>query len=190
MTSLCRTILLVPAAGAALFSLGFLSTASAQVADEVVLNIMRECAKIDDPTARLACYDNNIRSGGFDGRGPSVPGEGGRIAGGSAPKTRGSSGAGGFGAEDIQDPNRFQSSEARGFGPDEIRVRITDVRQREPGVYVVTLEDGAEWLFTEAVPRSFRPPQKGDRIQIMRASLGSFLMRFDNQSSVRVRRIK
>src|SRR5690606_39592588 len=38
--------------------------ASAQVPDGVVLNIMRECAKIGDPTARLACYDNNIRQAG------------------------------------------------------------------------------------------------------------------------------
>ena len=34
--------------------------ATAQVSDQIVLNIMRECAKIDDATARLACYDNNI----------------------------------------------------------------------------------------------------------------------------------
>src|SRR5690606_33645260 len=38
--------------------------AAAQVPDNVLINIMRECAKIDDPTARLACYDNNIRSVG------------------------------------------------------------------------------------------------------------------------------
>lgn len=190
MTSLRRTILLVPATGAALFFVGFSIPASAQVADEVVLNIMRECAKIDDPTSRLACYDNNIRSGGFDGRGPAVPGENGRIAGGGAPNTRGSSGASGFGAEDIKDPSRFQSYSERGVGVDEVRVRITGVRRREPGIFVVTLEDGAEWLFTDPVPSSFRTPQRGDSIRISRASLGSFLMRFDNQASVRVRRIK
>src|SRR5690554_4011201 len=45
-------------AAAALAS--FAASAAAQVSDSAVLNIMRECAKIDDPSARLACYDNNI----------------------------------------------------------------------------------------------------------------------------------
>ena len=167
------------------------SPATAQVADDVVLNIMRECAKIDDPTARLACYDNNIRAGGFDGRRPLVPGEGGRIAGSGAPNQGGSEyGPQGFGAESVRTPERFESYEQRGLGPDEITARITAVREREPGIYLITLEGGAQWLFTNTAPRGFRPPQRGDTVEVMRASLGSFLLRFDNQTSIRVRRIR
>ena len=31
------------------------SPATAQVSDEIIVNILRNCAQIDDPTARLAC---------------------------------------------------------------------------------------------------------------------------------------
>jgi hypothetical protein len=164
------------------------SPAGAQVPDATVLNIMRECAKIDDPTSRLACYDNNIRSGGF---GPAIPGQNGRVSGGGAPNQGGGGyGAQGFGSEDVKSPDRFQGSEERGFGPDSVSLRVASVRQRQPGVYLITLESGAEWLFSESAPRSFRPPSKGDTVDISRASLGSFLFRFDNQPSVRVRRVK
>jgi hypothetical protein len=180
-------------AGAAILTLGAAGHAQApgQIPDATVLNIMRECAKIDDPTARLACYDNNIRAGGFDGRGPSMPGQGASVNGGGAPNARGGAGgAAGFGSEQVKTPERFQSNEQRGTGPDEISARIASARQREPGIYLITLESGAEWLFIDTAPRSFRPPQKGDSVDISHASLGSFLMRFDNQESVRVRRIK
>src|SRR5690606_40818376 len=53
---------LLLAAAASLISVAH--PAAAQVPDDVVLNIMRECAKIGDATARLACYDNNIRQAG------------------------------------------------------------------------------------------------------------------------------
>ena len=164
--------------------------ASAQMADNAVMNIMRECAKIDDPTSRLACYDNNIRAAGFDSR--AVPGQAGRVAGGGAPNQGGlgGSGAQGFGSEDVKAPDRFASSEQRGGGPDSVSARVASVRQRQPGIYLVTLEGGAEWLFSESAPNSFRVPSKGDSVEISRASLGSFLLRFNNQASVRVRRIK
>ncbi|HSG33937.1 MAG TPA: hypothetical protein VLA37_05330 [Sphingomonadaceae bacterium] len=160
----------------------------AQVPDEVVLNIMRECAKIDDPTSRLACYDNNIRAGGSDGGRPVVPGESGTVQGGRG--IGGGSGAQGFGAEDVRNPDRFDSYQERGLGVDEITARVASVRQREPGIYLVTLEGGAEWLFTDTVPFSFRPPRPGDTVEIGRAALGSFLMRVGDQQSVRVRRIR
>lgn len=164
---------------------------AAQIPDDVVLNIIRECARIDDPTARLACYDNNIRAGGFDGRAPSVPGQDGRISGGGSPSGRDSGyGPQGFGSDSVRTPERFQSHEDRGYGPDAITARIQSVRQREPGIYLITLEGGAEWLFTDAAPRSFRAPSRGDNVDISRAALGSFLMRFDGQQSHRVRRIK
>jgi len=165
------------------------SPAVAQVPDGTVLNIMRECAKIDDPTSRLACYDNNIRAGGSDGRAPVVPGQAGSVAGAGAP-VRSGSGAGGFGAEDVRSPDRFLSYEQRGLGADEITARVDTVREREPGVYLVTLEGGAQWLFTDSASRSFKPPKKGDSVRISRASLGSFLMRFDEQESMRVRRVR
>jgi hypothetical protein len=153
------------------------------------MNILRECAKIDDPSARLACYDNNIRMGVQNG---SIPGVGGPVRGGGAVIAGGGSGSGpqGFGASSMRSPDRFKSGEERGQGPDEIRAKIVDVKEREPGVWRVTLEDGAEWTFSESVAKSFRVPRKGALVEIQKASLGSFLMVIDGQQGVRVRRTK
>jgi hypothetical protein len=179
-----RAILLL--AGAALAATAM--PAAAQVPDEVVLNIMRECAKIDDPTARLACYDNNIRAAGGNPR--TVPGQGASVRGDGAPVAGTERGPEGFGAESIKAPERFQSYEERGRGPDAVNVQVSAVQQREPGVYLVTLEGGAQWLFTESVGRDFVPPRRGDKIEIQRAALGSFLMVVNGQQGVRVRRVR
>jgi len=179
-----RTIL--PAATMVFASAG-LVPAVAQVPDAAVLNIMRECAKIEDPTSRLACYDNNVRAGGSTGQQPMIPGQSGRIQGGGAVIN---SSPGGFGGESVRTPDRFLGSEARGQGPEEVRARVLDAREREPGMWLVTIEGDAQWLFTDSVPRSFRTPRKGAIVEIQRASMGSFLMIVDGQAGVRVRRIK
>ena len=173
------------AAGAA--SMAVSMPAAAQVPDNVVLNIMRECAKIDDPTARLACYDNNIRAAGGNPR--NVPGEGAAVRGGNAPSAA-RSGPDGFGADSVKNPDRFDSYEERGQGPDEISTRVTAAQEREPGVYLVSIDGGAQWLFAESVGRTFRAPRKGDTVEIQRASLGSFLMVINGQQGVRVRRVR
>jgi hypothetical protein len=160
--------------------------AAAQASDANVLSIMRECAKIADPSSRLACYDNNIRMGVQNG---SIPG--GPVQGGGAVVAGGSGyGAQGFGAKSIKSPDRFKSGEDRGEGPDEIRAKIADVKEREPGIWRITLEDGAEWTFSDSVSKSFRVPRKGALVELQKAALGSFLMVIDGQQAVRVRRTK
>lgn len=181
--SVQRAILVL--GGAALTAIAM--PAAAQVPDDVVLNIMRECAKIDDPTARLACYDNNIRSAG--GKPSSVPGVSPRPRGGGAPVVEGS-GPEGFGADSIKSEERFQSYEERGRGVDEISAKVTAVRERESGMYLVTIDGGAQWMFTESVGMSYRLPRPGDTIEIERAALGGFLMLIDGQQAVRVRRVR
>lgn len=192
MKAQCAAMIL---AGGALVGIGSAADAQSQIPDATIVNIMRECAKIDDPTARLACYDNNVRAGGFDGRRPTVPGKGPAVVGGRAPNTRSGgrvsqAGAQGFGAEDVKSPKRFESYSQRGEGPDSITARVASVVQREPGIYLLTLEGGAQWIFTDSVAHDYLVPHRGDSIDISHASLGSFLMRFDNQQSVRVRRVK
>lgn len=174
-------------AGAAMGVVGAMP-AAAQVPDNVVLNIMRECARIDDPTARLACYDNNIRAAGGNPR--SVPGQGPVVRGGAAPGAGASSGPGGFGGESVKTDERFDSYEQRGLGPDAITARVTAAVQREPGIYLVTIDGDAQWLFSESVSRTFRPPTRGASVEIQRGALGSFLMVIDGQQAVRVRRVR
>ena len=162
--------------------------ASAQVADDIVLNIMRQCAKIDDATARLACYDNNIRAAGGNPA-PVTPGamavpQG---AGGAVVGSTGAAEASGFGAEDVRTP---RAQQPRTTTASSIVARVTAVETIRPNQYRFALEDGAVWEFSESASNTYSPPREGSEVEIDRASLGSFLMRFDNQRSVRVRRVR
>ena len=160
--------------------------ATAQVSDEIVLNIMRECAKIDDPTARLSCYDNNIRSAGGNPR--SVPGQMPSPDGGGAivqPRST----AGGFGSDDLRSnsPERFDPNRN---GPRQITPTVAGVRERQPNTYLVELSNGAQWQMTESGGPSFRPPSRGDTVEIKQGALGGYLMVVGSQQAVRVERVK
>ncbi|MBO0750278.1 MAG: hypothetical protein J2O44_07615 [Porphyrobacter sp.] len=180
-----RAIVLLTSAALALSA----TPGLAQVDNTIVLNIMRECAKIDDPTARLACYDNNIRAAGATPR--SVPGQmvrpngGGAIVSPNAPS--------GFGADDVrsQSPERFhQYGDNTAGGPREVSGTVAAAREREPGVYLVTLGDGAQWLFAESGGSRYPAPRKGDTVRIEHGALGSYLMVINHQQAVKVTRIK
>lgn len=160
------------------------SPVAAQVDDNVVLSIMRQCARIDDASARLACYDNNIRVGNTDVARSSVPGVMPRPQGSVAAPNNGATG---FGREDVRGPERFETPAGEA---EKITARVRTVAQQNQGVYLITLEDGAQWQFSETVDFAYRPPRAGTTVEIDRAALGSFLMVYDNQRSVRVRRIR
>lgn len=189
MTAHRATILAASAAALALTG----APAVAQVDQGIVLAIMRECSRIDDPTARLACYDNNIRQAGGVAR-SSVPGQMARPQGGAAPGNVAS--AQGFGGETIRTAPQPGLTPMPGPAPamssrlSQITPKVNAVAQREPGVYLVTLEDGAQWQFAESVDFAYRPPVRGSTIEIERGALGNFLMRVDGQEPVSVRRIR
>ena len=178
-----RASLLV--AGAAVVALAA-GPAFAQAEGSAVLNILVECAKIDDPTARLACYDNNMTRAGATVR-STVPGQIRGVVGGSAPiETQGPQG---FGVEDLRSSNPQRFNLRPGL-MQEIHPKVASVAQRQPGIFLVTLDDGAEWVFAEGVTSQFRLPSRGDEIEIERGALGSFLMRIDGQPAVPVRRVR
>lgn len=172
------------AAAAAAALLSTAAPAAAQVSETIVLNIMRECAKIGDPTARLACYDNNIRAAGGAPQAstfgqPPVAQNSGSPVSPNTPQ--------GFGAEAMRTQQRVQtpSDQLR-----KISTRVTAIKQRSPGVYQFTLEDGAQWLFADSVGPSYRIPRAGSTVEIERGALGGFLLRFDSQAPVGVRRVQ
>jgi hypothetical protein len=161
--------------------------AAAQVSDSIVLNIMRECAKIDDVSARLACYDNNIaNAGSAPVLAPTISRSLRPPSGDSGPfgETAGNSG---FGADSIRSTARFAPPSANEAA---IEAEVTAARLRQPGIYIVTLADGAEWTFAETVSNAYKTPTAGSNVTISRGAMGGYLMRYDNQAQVRVRRTK
>lgn len=207
MTITARSGLLLAAATAGLT----LVPVSAVAQDSgVVLNILVECAKINDPSARLACFDNNIRAVGGQARN-TVPGSV-RVTGGGAPIVGGGSSAGfggndlrgsgevarsdarpdprrsdgSFGNEDIRSPDRFNAP----AGPSSVMATIARVQEREPGMYVMTMQDDTQWTFVESTGTSYRPPRSGSKVELIRGSLGSYLARVDEQGPVKVRRLR
>lgn len=157
--------------------------ALAQADRTAVLNVLVECAKIDDPTARLACYDNNMTRAGAVAR-TTIPGRQ-RVQGGGAPLS--AQGPAGFGAEMLRTPDSPRASAGR---MDSIRPKVTAVAEREPGIYLVSLEDGAQWVFAASVGMAYRVPRVGSIVEIERGALGSFLMRVDGQEGIQVRRVR
>ena len=174
-----RATILAAAAGSIMLASG---PAAAQADQRTAINILVECSKIEDATARLACYDNNINQAAN-----SIPGvvtAPPRGVGGGGPVAQGPQG---FGADDLRTQQRFNPVPS---SQREIQARVASAREREPGMYLVTLEDGAQWVFAEGVDFSFRPPQRGETVEIERGALGSYLMRINNQKAVPVRRVR
>lgn len=135
------------------------SVVAAQIDDAT----MRECRRIADSAARVACYDN-------------IPlGEEPR----AAPQPRD------FGSNQLP-----RAAPARTAEPEDITATVASAAEREPGVYLLTLEDGTQWQFVDAAPRSYAPPRRGSTVEIMPASMGSYLLRFGEQRALRVRRVR
>jgi hypothetical protein len=174
-----RATILATAAGALMLAAG---PAAAQADQRTAINILVECSKIEEPTARLACYDNNI--GQARNSVPSAVPVPPRGAAGGAPLAQGPQG---FGADDLRTQQRFTPVPSN---EREIETQVASAREREPGIYLVTLDDGAQWVFAEGVTFTFRPPRAGQTVKIERGSLGSYLMRIDDQAPVPVRRVR
>ena len=96
---------------------------------------------------------------------------------------------GGFGADDLraQSAERFNPNRN---GVSEVSVQVAQVTERQPGTYLVTLSNGAQWLFAESVSSNYRAPRRGQTVSIERGALGGYMMVVDRQQGVRVTRVK
>lgn len=185
-------------AASAAIAVGTTSVPATAQDSGATLNILVECAKIDEPSARLACYDNNMRSASGITR-STVPGSvavsgGGAAVGANAASSAGFGGANvrrnreaaGFGGDSIRTAERFQAPS----GAQSVTATIASARLREPGMYLMTMEDDTQWLFAETVRNDFTAPRKGEKVVIERGALGSYLARVEGQEPVRVRRVR
>lgn len=55
------------------------------------------------------------------------------------------------------------------------------------GRWIVTLEDNSTWAQTDNYPFAVNP-KRGNKVKIVKASMGSYMMRINNQPGVRARR--
>lgn len=151
---------------------------------EALVRVMRECAKIEEMAARASCYDNTVRAERL------IAGDAASAESPPTPSTRQSSTARApeprsFGAETLPRPDVGEEEASDGA-----LLAVTKARRMEPGIYQLTLNDGGQWLFVDAVPMSYAPPRAGSTIQLRRAALGSFQMLYDDQRPVRIRRVR
>lgn len=68
----------------------------------------------------------------------------------------------------------------------QIEATIATAKNVGNGKWLITLEDGAEWMTTEAV--TYRDPKPGMTIEIKRASMGSFMIKIAGRA-VRAKRV-
>ena len=167
---------------------------------EAIVRIMRECAKITELEARAACYDNTINAerliagssalppvpGPPEAAPPSRPARA-PAQQAAAPVRPASEPARSFGKESLPPTPATRTARA---GSDEVELGVTGSDRVEPGIYLLTLDDGSQWRFVDAVPWSYDAPGAGTRIELSRAALGSFQMRYESQRPVRIMRVR
>ncbi len=163
--------------------------AHAQLGDRTIVSIMRECRRIADDAARTACFDNiplgDVASPGASAAPPPAPVPA-PVAAPPAAAPSQASPTTGLGAEQV----RTAPPPSTAAAPDRVTASVTSAEQREPGIYLLTLSDGAQWQFVDAVPISYAPPRAGSQVEIRSGALGSYQLRFNDQRPVRVRRIR
>lgn len=174
MISRTNRLLLTSAVAAMLWP----CAASAQLSDRAIVDIVRECRKIADIDARAACYDNiPVGRSSQPAQTPALA-----PAPSVAPRQ---SAPGGFGGNQLP-----QAREERDAEVSQITATVASVSESVPGQYLLTLEDGAQWRFVDAAPRSYDAPQRGSRVEISAAAMGSYLLQYQGQRGIRVRRVR
>ena len=156
--------------------------AEAQEDYRAIVTIMRACSQIADLPARVMCYDNNIRAQ----PGATVGASGPQAAPSVVPPQAHAAPAPSFGSEmlpSVRAAERAQEDEA-------VNAQVTAIAPLEPGLFLVTLADGAQWRFVDAAPSAWNPPRPGDEVELERGSLGSVFLAYDGQRRLRVRRVR
>lgn len=146
---------------------------------EAIVTIMRACSVIEDLVARVTCYDNNIAPG----ERASVSAAG--VQPNSPPAAASPRQAEGFGANMVASTRE----RARAEQTDEVEMQVSGSRMLEPGIYLVTMSDGAQWRFSDSAPGIYEPPRAGDTVRLKHGALGSVFMHFEGQEGLRVRRV-
>ncbi len=143
-----------------------------------VIDQMFQCREVEDPEARLACFDREV----------------GRVYEAQASREL-----------VIADREQVEKTKRGLFGlrlpkiglfsgdddkerVNEITATLASAQKRSNGMYIFELEDGARWLQTESIS-GFQRYKAGDTIVIKQAALGSFKAKVNGKRAMRVRRL-
>lgn len=150
---------------------------------EIFTNLL-QCRAITDNVARLACFDRQV--GAMDAaaqRDEVVVLDKSELS-----KTRKTLFGFSFpklpflGGGDADDGDKPQEE---GFS--QIDAVIASARSLGYGKWQIGLEDGAQWMTTE--PVTGRDPKVGQKIELKRASMGSFIGKVEGGRAVRMKRV-
>ena len=161
----------LPAAALSIALVGLASPALAQDDSPGYLDRLATCRSIEEPDARLACYDREVGAvvaASEEGEVRLVDREEVRqtkrkLFGFTIPK-------GLFGSDDKEDMDLLETT-------------LTRVG------YLITTEEGSVWQISNP-PMRFNPPKSGQAVVFKRAALGSFFIRVNGQLGVKGVRIE
>ena len=179
-----RSLLRPLIVGAVLASSCSAIPASAQEDYRSIVTIMRACSQIADVPARVMCYDNNIRvqpgvaASAPQASAPAMPPP-------PAPRAALPAPAPSFGNEMLAQARSPEQAATE----DHAQGTVAGIVPQEPGKYLITLTDGAQWRFVDAAPQTWDPPRAGAQVEFERGSLGAVFMTYDGQRRLRVRRV-
>ncbi len=162
-----------------------------------------ECAAIDDPTARLACYDKAFPRPAAAGRAvaptapaasvapaivqtPAAAASAPAVAPAVAPAAQPASAAEKFGLSERQRAAREPRPETPPATT--VTAAVTAVRKLPSGYLLVDLDNQQRWQQIEPSPNLFL--RVGESVTIRKAALGSFLLVTRSNHSTRVRRVQ
>lgn len=170
------------AALAALTLIAGADQASAQASKDAraqVFQGLMDCKGKSDPAERLACYDAAV--GAMDvaeKKGDIVV-----VDREQAKAVRRQ--AFGFSLPSLAMFEKGESPEEL----DQVALKAERVYRGGDGKWVFELEGGAVWAQTDT-EALFREPKAGSKVEIRKASMGSYFMNVDGQRAVRARRVK
>jgi hypothetical protein len=152
--------------------------APAPVGRAALARALSDCRSIADPSARLVCYDKAAAS--LD----EAQSSGAVVVIDRQQASQIKRQTFGFSFESL---SIFDFGGKKDVADESINSVARSAAVTPTGRWVVTLEDGAVWRQIESADFDLdvRP---GSKIRIRRAALGSFMMRVDRQSEVRVHR--
>jgi hypothetical protein len=172
---------------AGLVAMGLTSVPMALAAPKVqprpeIFTRLLDCRSIADSTQRLACYDQQVAAIDTAAQRDEVvvldkeelKKTRRSLFGFSLPKLPFLSGG------DTEDAAEASESHA-------IESTIATLTSLGYGKWALTIEDGAEWQTTEALPN--RTPKKGMTVEIKRAAMGSFMLSINGWHPIRAKRV-